>query len=276
MYVISCRRRFWDNDRVRSRSKPDLVAKIDLNGNMTFRQVADYHKKIANKKVLLLCHGYRNQEEDVRKAYYLIKRKHKSLINYFDVVFGYTWPGGEERTDYAQAKDRVTSAVAGRFAKLLQHTIPKCSQLGVMAHSMGCRISLISHTQLYDQGFGKGNCSKHWQFLMAAAVDDDSIERGERYYGATQYCDKTYVFHSKRDGTVRFAYRVGEGFALGGFDGALGSKGPENPSGISEKTNVINCKRVISEHGDYKRTNEVYDYIRNELYGDPAPQFSQM
>ncbi|MDE0131243.1 MAG: hypothetical protein OXQ32_03135 [bacterium] len=111
---------------------------------------------------------------------------------------------------------------------------------------------------------------------MAAAVDDESIEKGQKYEGAILCCDTTYVFHSKRDRTVSLAYRAGEFAAGHGPDAALGSRSPDNPAGLSPKIRVINCKRVIHEHGKYKNTDEVYGYIKNELYGTPAPQFSQL
>lgn len=206
--------------------------------------MADYEAKIENKKVLLLCHGYNNPRHSVIDAYELIKGNHKAFVNYFDVVVGYTWPGGGNVTTYSGARGR-TLAVAARFCKLLEITIPKCSELGVMSHSMGCRISLIAHTQLHRKGISKAN--KHWQYLMAPAVDDESIEHDEKYEPATLYCDNTYVFHSKNDRVVCGGYEWGEWFSGGGGDPALGCRGPESPGAISGKIKVINCKSNTSD-----------------------------
>lgn len=277
MYVISSREGFWDSDHVLPRDKDDMIAIVDPNGNWEPKTTSDYQLAIDNKKVLLLCHGFNSEESAVMSAYYLIQEKQKQHVNYFDIVVGYTWPGGDDPGDYGSAKKRVLSAVAARFVKLLQTTIPKCSELGVMSHSMGCKVSLIAHKRLHDTGFAKGKCSKHWQFLMAASVDDESIEHRGRYFNATLYCDKTYVFHSKWDIVVCLGYRAAEGSIGGGWDPALGCRGPESPAGISVKTKVINCKDVVWWHGHYKETQEVYDYISKELHGNyPAPQCSEL
>jgi hypothetical protein len=86
-----------------------------------------------------------------------------------------------------------------------------------------------------------------WNF--AAAVDNESIEKGERYYTATQRCQRFYVFHSKNDPVLRVWYRIGDFFD---FDTALGYSGPEDPRAImdySGNLTVINCKDVVASHG---------------------------
>jgi len=60
-----------------------------------------YRDRIEGKKFIFICHGYRNEEHHVIKAYDLIKRNDRRLINYFDVVAGYR-PGGENRRDYCK------------------------------------------------------------------------------------------------------------------------------------------------------------------------------
>lgn len=276
MYIVSCRRGFWRKGRFLRNGEAYRIANVDRDGNTSSKTLSDYQKKIENKKVLLLCHGYNNPKDSVVGAYHLIKAKHRRIVDYFDVVVGFTWPGGRGALSYVAADARSPKA-AKRFRKLLQETIPACSELGVMSHSLGCKVSLIAHTQLYHQRFKKAD--KHWQFLMAATVDDEAIENGEHYFEATLYCNATYVFHSKMDRVACQAYRLGEGVSFGGFDPALGCRGPEGRAGISQYTKVINCKRVITgqgAHGKYKRSDEVYEYISNELHGTPAPQFSDL
>ena len=267
MYLISSREKFWSNNLI-SEIPEDEIREVDLNTmELEPRTTSDYESLIADKKVLLLCHGYNNEPRDVMRAYRIIEDNQSAYIAYFDVVVGYTWPGGDDWMDYFAAKNRA-SAVAQRFVRLLQATMSKCSELGVMSHSMGCRISLIACEQLQSMGFTK--CNKLWQFLMAAAVDNESVEKGERYFDATLYDDNTYIFHSKEDGVLSIAYNVSE------WDAALGHSGPENINDIDPTTKVINCKHVVKSHGAYKRTQEVYDYIKNDLTATPAPQLSTL
>ncbi len=266
MYLVSSRKRFWNSDVI-SR-KLDKFRDVNLKtGQSTKKAESDYKSFVKDKKVLILCHGYNNEPEDVLRAYQTIASNERRYTNYFDAVVGYTWPGGDKFYEYSAAKERA-SAVAARFVDLLQSTMSGCSELAVMSHSMGCRISLIACEEL--KGMAARKCSRFWQFMMAAAVDNESVESGERYFDATLYPDNTYVFHSKNDGTLSAGYRVLE------WDKALGYSGPENVDDIDNRTKVINCKHVVKSHGDYKRTQQVYQYIRNELTGSAARQISTL
>ena len=266
MYMVSSRKGFWNSDVV-SR-KLDKFRDVDLRtGTSVKKAESDYKSLIKDRKVLILCHGYNNEPADVLRAYQTIARNQQQYTNYFDVVVGYTWPGGDKFYEYPAAKERA-SAVAPRFVNLLQTTMSFCSELAVMSHSMGCRVSLVACEELKVQAARK--CKNFWQFMMAAAVDNESVESGQRYFDATLYADNTYVFHSKNDGTLSAGYRVFE------WDRALGHSGPENVDDIDNRTRVINCKHVVKAHGDYKRTQQVYQYIKNELTGSAGPQVSTL
>jgi len=264
MYIISSRKDFWSNNEIVPAGNIEIR---DVNLQTLTDEAkteADNLKLIEDKKVLLLIHGYNNEPNDVMRAYATIE-VHHTIINYFDVIVGYTWPGGDGKLDYHAAKDRAAS-VEIHVRTFLKATLEKAAALGVMSHSMGCRISLMAFEALQHENFQKR--IPVWQFLMAAAVDNESIEMGERYYGSTIYDNHSYVFHSKHDPVLNFAYRIAE------WDRALGQSGPESPADIHATSKVINCKRLISEHGAYKRTRQIYEYINTELTGTPAAQYS--
>jgi hypothetical protein len=104
-------------------------------------------------------------------------------------------------------------------------------------------------------------------------VDNESLEYAERYYAATGRCEMFYVFHSKNDPILRVWYRVGDFFE---FDTALGYSGPEDPAAIirhSSNVRVINCKDVVSSHGGYRSTGQVWAYMSQELTAPGAAQF---
>lgn len=215
----------------------------------------------------MLIHGYNNEPDDVMRAYSIIERNTNTIIKHFDVIVGYSWPGGDDALDYFSAKNRA-AAVTNRCKSLLQDTMSKCTELGVMSHSMGCRISLMAFERLQTESHPK--TVPTWQYLMAAAVDNESIETGERYYDATLYDDVSYVFHSKHDSVLSKAYRLAE------WDRALGYSGPESVADIHGTTKIVNCKKVIRSHGDYKRTAQIYEYIRDELEGNSRAKFSTL
>ena len=109
--------------------------------------------------------------------------------------------------------------------------------------------------------------------ISRRAVDNESVEKGERYYSAAQRCQKFYVFHSKNDPVLRTWYRIGDFFD---FDTALGYSGPEDPRAImdhSRNVTVINCKDIVSSHGGYRSTGQVWSFMQQELATPGTEQF---
>ena len=101
-------------------------------------------------------------------------------------------------------------------------------------------------------------------FATAAAVDDESIESGERYFDATQLTEHNWIFHSKKDGVLKYWYKIGD------LDTALGLHGPDDRQAIerySKNVKVINCRHYVESHGAYKNTPEFYDFISGILNG---------
>jgi len=115
--------------------------------------------------------------------------------------------------------------------------------------------------------------------MLAAAVDNESIEQGEKYFEGTGHCTRFCIFHSNRDGVLQVAYPIGETLSLSLPDIALGYSGPEDPADIishSPHVKVVNCKRVVGGHGQYKECDPVYQYLSGEFTGPGAAQFSTL
>jgi hypothetical protein len=109
--------------------------------------------------------------------------------------------------------------------------------------------------------------------LLASAVDNESIEHGEEYFSATGRVQNSFVFHSRHDQVLNLAYRIAE------FDRALGLHGPEDPGNIiarSKHTLVVNCKRKIKGHGEYKGADAIYKFLNRNVNGVTANQFSTL
>jgi hypothetical protein len=110
-----------------------------------------------------------------------------------------------------------------------------------------------------------------WNF--ASAVDNESIELGERYHDASGRCQSFYVFHSRNDSVLRVWYRVGDLFD---FDTALGFSGPEDPGAIirsSPNVRVVNCKDVVQSHGGYRSAGQVWAFMSQQLQNPSNEQF---
>ena len=213
---------------------------------------------------MFLIHGYNNEPREVARAYQVIEEKTASHLGHYDIVVGYTWPGGDDGTDYFAAKSRA-GAVSRRARPMVEFLMNNAAELGIMCHSMGARISLLFLNDMRNQGVHKTIDMR--LYVMAAAVDNEALERGERYHSGSQFCDNTYVFHSRKDPVLRRIYRLAE------WDRALGHSGPESPADTEIQVKVINCKKKICKHGAYKRTDDIYHYIQSEMTGPPSPRF---
>ena len=262
MIIISVRRNFWDSSRISSQDEIRDVALLQNNAEQVLEE-NELLNLIQGKKLLLLVHGYNNEKFDVLRAYEIIEAKIKMIVpNHYDLVIGYSWPGGDDPLDYFAAKRRA-SAIAPRFGGWLPKIKAVVSRLDVMTHSMGTRV-LLSALQL------NGDLNIDNAFNMAAAVDNECLELPEKYHEASKHCHRLYVFHSKHDDVLGIAYRAAE------WDRALGFSGPEDIANIVEycpHVRVANCKNVIKEHGAYKTADTVYRYISEELSGNETPQF---
>lgn len=268
MLIISSRKKFWDSNIVTSK-KTDRIRNVNLpNLSDSSVSAAQFTKQIKGKRILLLIHGYNNEPHDVMRAYKTVEKYEKEFINYYDLIIGYTWPGGDQFWHYGAAKNRV-GVVSSRVKSLITKMISNCKEVDIMSHSMGCRISLMLVNDLQENAVRKNIMMR--LYLLAAAVDNESIEKDERYYEGSTYCDNTYIFHSKKDPTLFFGKTIWE------KNNALGCTGPENPGDIHSKVKVINCKKIISKHGAYKNADSIFKFIKKELTGSKrAPQFSTL
>jgi hypothetical protein len=155
------------------------------------------------------------------------------------------------------------SESAGRFWTLLGSLANAGVTIDLNTHSLGSRV-VFEAMRTGRQPLVRNA----WNF--AAAVDNESIELGERYFEASRRCRMFYVFHSKKDPVLRFWYRTGDFFD---FDMALGYSGPEDPGSIlrnSSNVRVVNCKAVVESHGGYRSSGEVWSYIAQQLSGSRA------
>lgn len=272
MLFISSRSDLFNENKI----GPDEFFNLSIRRGLLVGQpesiggLSDIQKQVSGKRVLLLVHGYNNEFDDVVRAYSLIEDHIGRLMkDKYDLIIGYTWPGGDDRFDYFSAKTR-TGALSPRFQETLRklHSAStRPAALDIMTHSMGARLALESLKLLTTRGVVRN------LFLMASAVDNESIERGEEYFTANGRVRNSFVFHSKHDQVLSLAYRIAE------FDRALGLHGPEDPADVmqhSTHTLVINCKHHINGHGDYKGEDEIYRFLDDNVDTVSAGQFSTL
>lgn len=249
MIIISSRQDFTDSDNLLTAGH--IIRQVDLATDTATRTLsdADLINEIRGKRVCILVHGYNNEFFEVCDAYQIMESKiHSDLPAAFDLVLGYTWPGGDHKLEWWDAKSRA-NAVARRFRQLLE-SLCAVSVIDLISHSLGARVCLKALKE------ASGQLVRNY-YCMAGAVDNESLETDEEFYLALTSLGKIFVLHSARDEVLATAYRAAE------FDNALGLFGPEDKISVETSQNVFvaNCKQVVANHGGYKRSDAVFGYI---------------
>jgi len=270
MYMVSCRREFWSATEF---STADEIRELDLTGSGQGPAVppANFLSSMAGKRVTVLVHGYNNEQRDVLDSYNTIHEQMR-LLGFlsragaqYDALIGFAWPGGGTGASFPFARGRAEDA-APRLRQLLAALQGTGATVDINSHSLGAHVTFEA---LRDAS--SSVVRNAWNF--ASAVDNESVEYGERYFAASQRCQRFYVFHSKNDPVLRIWYRVGDFFD---FDTALGYSGPEDPRAImdhSGNVTVINCKDVVASHGGYRSAGQVWSFMQQELNAPGANQF---
>lgn len=274
MNLISARKDFWSDTELAVRDK---VKEVDLVGETPSTNIsnANFLSALSGEKVLVLVHGYNNEPEDVHNAYATLERRITANVTgtaAYDRIIGYIWPGGDDALDYFAAKKRA-NALARRFGIWLNKMSQHEATVDVMGHSMGARV-IFKALKTIDSRIVRNTIT------MAASIDNESVQLDEEFHHSTRRTENVFVFHSKHDPVLKYAYSAAE------FDTALGLSGPEDPNEIISHASpndpdtpnifVVNCKNHIRKHGAYKRTKCIFTYFAAFLGGTIPQQYETL
>jgi len=272
MILISCRKDFSDTRNVSDHNAirnypflPKLEQFVELDeGNLA--------EQMHGKHVLILIHRFRNPLRNVAVAY---QRLLKELVDAklrgehaYGLVLGFAWPGFATPLGFFPAVPFANRS-AGFFRNLLELASRNARTVDVQTHSLGARVAL--------QALG-GQTEAFIDNLMmtAPAVDDEVLEPGHEFNLALSLCRRCLVYHSERDNTLKFGFRIGDAPE---FDRALGWKGPQHPDIIEEKCPdvfVMDCKKVVTSHGGYRAAPAYYEHWSRVLQELPLQQFEAL
>lgn len=262
MIIVSARKDFDNPDRLLPVGH--LIKDIDLRRNAVITpdiEIGQLAQQAAGKRVLMIVHGYNNEQDEVHDAYQIIEDKLAGkLPEVYDLVLGYSWPGGDRGIEWWTGKHRA-NAVARRFRFLIELLAGRATALDLMSHSLGARVVLKALKES-----GQGDLVRNF-WCTAPAVDHECLEPDKEFSRALPSCRRLFVFHSARDGVLRLAFFSAE------RDPALGLFGPEDRQWVSGKAKrvfVANCKHCVGYHGGYKQADQVYWYISTYVGKDPA------
>jgi esterase/lipase superfamily enzyme len=267
MIIISYRRNFWDDAGM---AEHDAVHEVPLNGLDPESVLTDddLAGAVRKKRILLLVHGYRNPRENVIEGYRMIDAtmRLRGMIgagpSRYSAVLGVTWPGGLTPVSYPLAKMRA-NAIADSVWARTKTLCAKARAVDVMTHSLGARVALKAFQNAPD-----GEVFVRNLFLTAPAVDDESIERKQKFFGATRACERVFVLFSRNDGVLGGLFPIP---VFGDGDLALGFKGPQHKDRVGPNVRLVDCARPVGSHSDYRKRFELYTFIAGVLSGAPIP-----
>jgi len=231
-----------------------------VNENTQKLSLDQLEAMVLGKRVLLLVHGFNSVWSEVCGSYKQIEANLQNAAlaantaNLYDLVIGYMWPGEDHKIDYPLAVINSKRHISA-MADILKQLSAKVQKLDVISHSLGCFLTLSAIGYYNNAKPIIGNL-----FLQAAAVDNEEIQFGEKFYAATQACSNVFVFHSKKD-MAMWAYLV-EG------DAPLGLFGAEDIDIIrkhSQNVKFANGSMAKIDHGDYKKNPKVFDYMASVI-----------
>ena len=234
-----------------------------------------------SKEVLILIHGYNNEQNDIYRAYTQIEEMTKCKYN---CVVGYVWPGGDRALHWWDAKG-MAGRVASQFSELLDLLKDKGCTVDVMTHSLGAKVYL----QALKSKSGNTELVRYC-FCMAAAIHSECFNKkgiplppvaphlqksrehereleanrlvAYKYDKAMGLCRKLIVFHSIEDEALALLYPLVEGYTAMGYAGPKIRDEGEIDRG---KICIVDCAQVVTRHGGYKHAQEVFAYIEKVI-----------
>lgn len=185
---MSDRQDFWNSAQISLQTYMMSIDPIDFS-----------HFK--GKKVLFLVHGYNNTVENANQSYEFVSEKMGAFTNsegapVYDSVIHYFWPGYNKTALYFEAEKNAESPLLiSRFAENLKQLSKEASFLDVVAHSMGNRVMMEALSYISQENVP----ILRYFYSFAAAIDDQSISLGGKYFEALRHCKSVYFFHSDVD-----------------------------------------------------------------------------
>jgi esterase/lipase superfamily enzyme len=275
MIIISARRDFIDSDEAITNGQfgAHMVREVNLETDQINKNPIYLSSWVQglnkNARICILVHGYNNNFHEVCDSYHLIdKQIQTTMPGAYDHVVGYTWPGEDNFLEWYQAKSNANGA--GRKFRMLINQMPASFTVDVISHSLGARVVLKA---LKDRDSTSIKCQIRNYFCMAGAVDNEVLEAGEEFSAALLATKRLFVLHSARDQVLSGAYRIAE------IDNPIGLYGPEDKACVDRQESniyVANCKRVVANHGGYKRSVEVFKYLKDAINQNPVNRFETL
>ncbi|MEM7238892.1 MAG: alpha/beta hydrolase [Pseudomonadota bacterium] len=162
------------------------------------------------RKIVLLIHGFNTTKIEAREGYEafddLLKRVAPRLARCLCPVY---WPGDSHLK--AGGYPWLVNRAAECGDQLANWLASQKGEIIIVAHSLGCRLTLEALSALASLGGGP----KIRVFLMAAAVPVELIRQVGHLRDGLERAESVDVLHSEADGVLAVWFRLGQSLAPG-------------------------------------------------------------
>lgn len=254
IFSISDRDNFWDVEHLSPKTQYGETNEQGITKLLSDSQISDFWTKLENKRVLFLIHGFSSTTPYINYHNIRVNIENLFLRVPYDYVIGYFWPCYDDFYEYYVAKQMIEPVVP-RLMSILEKTQKLSTTVDVIAHSMGNRLLFETLNALAQKE--QTPCIRNI-FSWAAAVDNEALEPGEVYNPALTAIENVYIFFSRKDDVLKWAYSASE------FDRALGYSGAEDPAKLPENVEMIDCTDQVNDHSAYMLSRSVYEQIKEK------------
>ena len=249
--VVSSRKDFYEAGKLSGRDTIKLVNLSDPRpGGFTGMNSDDLENMVRGRHAVLMVHGYNSSFEKVCSAYDRIIDYYREFSLPCQIFLGYLWPGGNKFFHYWTVR-RKTKQVSVRLVPLLDLLEKNAVRVDIVAHSLGCMITLKAMQIRGRLEFGN-------LYLMAAAVRNHMLSDSRCFSPAVSHSSGVYIFKSRNDMVLSHGFPIGESGAE-----ALGWSGPVPFETVARNTVEVDCSGMTRKirHGSYSRRGEIYSMI---------------
>lgn len=223
------------------------------------------------RRYILLLHGYNVSEGGGQKTLHGFERR---LRRYSAALAGdlgwLMWPGdlkvpyvGGVAFPFKVTTARRLAERIARFLSKLRSFTQAPPEIVLVAHSLGCRVTLETLRVLSDEA-SSANVSV---LLMAAAVPVRHVEPGGSLHEAARFARRRAVMYSTSDWVLQVLFRTGESVAPGEpvWPTAVGTQG------MPEKLWTESFRMIGFGHGSYWKRSETVELF-SKWMGRAAPR----
>jgi len=155
-----------------------------------------------NVDTIVMIHGFKNDFDGCKGSYTTTANIIKAQVGKRNFV-GFHWPSNF-LIDFGAAiknADQCHPYLIRTLNEIMRLYGTSTKRIHAMTHSLGARVLLSTLSQNEARYIRWGNC-----YTMAAAVHNDAFSTS--FSGTNEVAQKVYVFHSERDGVLKYIYAL--------------------------------------------------------------------